>query len=337
MSSGTSSEERVTNDAKQGHSNGNGMKPIGVRAIPPRVLGSSVGAEAGATLVAIGGMHGNESAGALALERILHKLADRRESMAGEFLALTGNRAGLAHRRRFLDLDLNRLWSMSGVQRDRVRDASDVLAVEEVEQRELLREIEAAGGRARGDVHVIDIHTISGAGRPFAAVGGAAFNRPFALGLPVPMVLGLDALVEGTLLGYLDRQRIANVVFESGQHDDPVSVDRAEAAVWLSLASIGILREEDHVEVTGARTALMIPPDQPRVLELRHRHPLGAGDGFRMRPGYENLQLVQKGELLAQDHRGEIRAAETGRILMPLYQDQGSDGFFLVRPAPRPD
>jgi predicted deacylase len=309
-------------------------RPIPLRALPPRVLGSSVGAEAGATLIAIGGMHGNEVAGALALQRLLRKLSDRRKSLAGEFLALTGNRAAIAQRRRFLDLDLNRLWSMDRIVPARTRDPATVLAVEEVEQQELLREIEAAAARARGPVHVIDIHTISGTGSPFAAVGDAARNRPFARALPVPMVLGLNALVEGTLLGWLERQCFANVVFESGQHDDPVSVDRAEAALWLSLESIGMLCGDEHVEVARARAALRSDAaPHPRILELRHRHPLGAGDGFRMRPGYENLQLVQKGELLAEDVRGEIRARESAHILMPLYQDQGSDGFFLVRPT----
>jgi hypothetical protein len=44
-----------------------------------------------------------------------------------------------------------------------------------------------------------------------------------------------------------------------------------------------------------------------------------------------NFQPVIRGQLLARDRNGEIRAPENGRILLPLYQSQGSDGFFLVR------
>ncbi len=50
-----------------------------------------------------------------------------------------------------------------------------------------------------------------------------------------------------------------------------------------------------------------------------------------MEPGYTNLQEVKEGELLAHDHRGEILAREKGRVLMPLYQGLGDDGFFLAR------
>jgi hypothetical protein len=35
--------------------------------------------------------------------------------------------------------------------------------------------------------------------------------------------------------------------------------------------------------------------------------------------------------LLARDRHGDIRAPEAGLMLMPLYQSQGTDGFFLVR------
>jgi succinylglutamate desuccinylase len=40
---------------------------------------------------------------------------------------------------------------------------------------------------------------------------------------------------------------------------------------------------------------------------------------------------VAAGTLLARDDGGEIRAPFDGLLLMPLYQAQGSDGFFLGR------
>ena len=51
-----------------------------------------------------------------------------------------------------------------------------------------------------------------------------------------------------------------------------------------------------------------------------------------MRPGYENFKPVGSGEVLAKNTAGNIRSPEAGRILMPLYQEQGEDGFFIVRP-----
>ena len=54
-----------------------------------------------------------------------------------------------------------------------------------------------------------------------------------------------------------------------------------------------------------------------------------------MEPGFTNFQSVRRGELLAHDRIGAIKASETGLILMPLYQKLGNDGFFLVREVKR--
>ena len=48
------------------------------------------------------------------------------------------------------------------------------------------------------------------------------------------------------------------------------------------------------------------------------------------------LPLVARGEVLAFDRGGPVVAPMTGRLLMPLYQQQGSDGFFVVRDVRRP-
>ena len=50
-----------------------------------------------------------------------------------------------------------------------------------------------------------------------------------------------------------------------------------------------------------------------------------------MEPGFANIQPVARGQLLARDRRGEIRAPEDCLVVMPLYQGLGDDGFFLGR------
>ena len=69
----------------------------------------------------------------------------------------------------------------------------------------------------------------------------------------------------------------------------------------------------------------------PAVVEIRHRHAIEASDAFRMRPGFENFARVAAGDLLAEDRRGEVRARRAGRVLLPLYQGLGQEGFFLGR------
>jgi succinylglutamate desuccinylase len=69
--------------------------------------------------------------------------------------------------------------------------------------------------------------------------------------------------------------------------------------------------------------------DLPRQIEVALRHPVGSG--FRMVPGFANIQRAVAGTVLAHDAGGEIRAPFDGVVLMPLYQAQGTDGFFYGR------
>ena len=57
---------------------------------------------------------------------------------------------------------------------------------------------------------------------------------------------------------------------------------------------------------------------------------LAKNDPFFMMDATAQADLIKKGDLLATDAKGEIRAASDGFMLMPLYQKEGNDGFFLV-------
>lgn len=297
----------------------------------PRVLGRVEGRLPGPTLLVVGGLHGNEPAGVLALRRVLGPLRERQEALRGRFVALAGNRAALRARRRFLLSDLNRVWTPRRVAR--LRDADPAgLEAEDREQLELLGAIRDAVEVSNGPVYVLDLHTTSGPGGPFTTLSDTLSNRAFALQLPAPLILGLEELVEGTLLSWLGDLGYVTVGFESGQHEEPAAVERAASALWLAVDAAGLLSPDRIPELTAARKGLLRDTSHlPRALEMRHRRPVSPGDGFRMEPGFVNFQRVRAGQVLARDAAGEVRAPESARILMPLYQDQGRDGFFIVR------
>jgi succinylglutamate desuccinylase len=73
----------------------------------------------------------------------------------------------------------------------------------------------------------------------------------------------------------------------------------------------------------------------PAVVEIRHRHATRDDDGFEMLPGFDNFTPLRKGQQVARDRSGAIRAPERGLMLMPRYQSQGDDGYFLARPVSR--
>ena len=145
-------------------------------------------------------------------------------------------------------------------------------------------------------------------------------------------MLGLEEHLDGTLLNYINELGHTAVGFEGGQHAAPSSIDAHELAVWKTLIHAGCVEPSDCPDLDGLMRAVMSRVEEvPQAVEIRHRHHVDPDRIFVMEPGFENLGPVRKGELLARDREGDIRALEAGRVLMPLYQSQGRDGFFVVR------
>lgn len=299
----------------------------------PRVLGTVRGAWPGPTLLCVAGLHGNEPAGVEAVRRVLERLPARAGLMRGDFVALSGNRSAISLSLRYVDRDLNRAWTDERIEALRTgRAEGEHAQVEDREQAELLHAIEDAVARARGPVYFLDLHTTSGKGGPFITFGDTLPNRALASQIPVPMILGLEELVDGTLIAFLARHGIVGAVYETGQHAEPRAADRAEAGVWLALSAVGLLPERLLPEAASGRKLLTRDTSHlPRAMEMVYRHHVEPLDGFVMDPGYQNFQPVRKGQAVATDVRGRVAVEYDGRVLMPLYQRQGQDGFFIVR------
>lgn len=296
----------------------------------PRVLARVRGLP-GPTLVVIGSLHGNEPAGALALLRLAEALKrPAGRPIRGAVVALTGNRAALALNRRYIRDDLNRVWTTERLAR--VRAPGAVLENEDVELAELDVEIERARQEATGAVAILDLHSMSGPGHAFVTLDDTLRNRALAMRLPSPCVLGLEEELQGTLTDYFVGQGLTAFGFEAGQLYDPQSVDRAEAAVWIALETLGIVASGEWPEVRHAHAVLAADRGSlPAVVDVRHREAIDPTRGFQMLPGFISFQPVTAGQPLAATAQGPVHAPMSGLILMPLYQGQGSDGFFIVR------
>lgn len=285
----------------------------------------------GPTLMCVAGIHGNEPAGIHALRRVLTALDAREQEMTGELVALAGNLSALNLGQRFVDRDLNRAWTKERLAALRGNGRVDQ-AVENREQIELSEEIETILGSANARVFALDLHTTSGAGGVFSAFTDALPHREFASHFPVPMIFGLEELVDGTLLNLFSDHGLVAIMVETGQHDEPAAIDRAEAAIWIAVVASGLLPERLVPETTAARKLLQRDAGHlPRALEMRYKRDLEKGDGFVMTPGYLNFQEIARGQVVATDNDGDVVVHEDGRLLMPLYQDQGEDGFFVLR------
>jgi succinylglutamate desuccinylase len=282
------------------------------------------------------GIHGNEASGIEAADRVLRWFEQRRPPLAGDVVFLAGNLPALQQNARFIDLDLNRQWMPDKVTALAVSEPGPDDPAEHGELREILTTLRDVVRSARGPMYFLDLHTSSADGPPFLTVGDTLRNRHFARNFPLPRILGLEEQVDGALLELLNNHGFVTIGVEGGLHDAERSTNRLEAALWLALVAAGILSSEDAPDLGPYRRLLReASRGVPRVIEVRHRHPIRDGEGFRMERGYSNFKSVRKGELLARDRNGPIRSPENGLILLPLYQGKGDDGFFVSREVRR--
>jgi len=295
----------------------------------PRVLGRYDGQEDGPLMLCLGGIHGNEPAGVHALQRVFETLRKTQPEMRGTLVGLAGNLRALEAKTRYLDRDLNRAWSPERM--EQISTLEDGCA-ETLEQRELLDTMRNVVGTHRGEIYFLDLHTSSAEGEPFACIGDTIRNRRFARSFPVPVILGLEEQLEGALLEHLNNLGFITMGFEGGEHHSKSAVDFHEAAVWRGLIGAGCLSDETLAETRHATAVLRKSRGElPQWLGIRYRHAIQEDDGFHMRPGYRNFRRVSKGEVVAEDHaQGEIKTFYRSRILLPLYQGKGDDGFFLA-------
>ena len=298
-----------------------------------RIIGEFGGDLEGPLIIFLGGIHGNEPAGIIALQHVIASLYESHPVFRGKIAALAGNLSALSRATRYVDYDLNRIWTEERIHELATSPAfGEDPSVDHTEQRELYMLLQDYFRFPHTDVYVIDLHTTSARSSPFTIILDTLRNRKFALNLPVPIILGMEEHLTGTLLTYVDELGYHTLAFEAGQHDDPQSVANHIAAIWILLVSAGCISEKEvpnyHQYIQQLRTAAH---NLPPIFEVRYRYAILPGEHFRMRPGYSNFQPIYKGEILARNEQGNILCEQRGNIFMPLYQPQGSDGFFVIR------
>lgn len=313
-----------------------------------RVIGTFEGSLPGPLIIVTGAMHGNEPAGVHGLEIVFEALEQARRDhpdfqFRGTLLGIIANAQAFLLHQRFLEQDLNRVWTPAFLENTQQAAPDDLLA-ENREAFEIYQVISnACQTNSSEKVVFLDLHTTSAEGGVFSIPTDEGESLELAKHLGAPVILGLQQNITGTFLGFAinggfcpkdaggsRRYPPICVAFEAGQHDAKRSINQAANAVIRCLRTVGCLPEKvlvDFAESIQQPFLAQVPP----VVQFRYAHHIEASDGFKMRPGYANFQPVQSGEHLADDVHGPVLSPEQGLILMPLYQAKGSDGFFIVR------
>ena len=301
-----------------------------------RIIGKYSGQERGPLLFVFGAMHGNESAGVKAMDLMMKMLevepiTNPAFSYKGRVIALTGNMEALKQKKRYIDRDLNRCWTPENAVKA-LRGATDFSELQEM--RAILGLVHKEIKSYQPDkVYVLDLHTTSSAGGIFTVVPEHAESIRVAIELQAPVITNMTKGLVGTSIQFFTREQLGVetvcLSFESGQHDDPLSINRAIAAVTNCMKIIGSI-DGRHIENRHNYLLTEYSKRLPKLCRLIMKHEIRPFDQFIMEPGYSNFREIRKGEILGHDINGPVRASHDGLILMPLYQKQGDEGYFLI-------
>ncbi|NNE27129.1 MAG: succinylglutamate desuccinylase [Saprospiraceae bacterium] len=304
-----------------------------------RIIGRFNGQEKGPLFICFAAMHGNEPAGKHAIDLVFKMLEVEPISnpdfhYKGRFVGLIGNIQALQKGERFIEKDLNRQFTLDNISRVMNADHAH-LKNEEKELRELIDTINNEIEDYQPEkILFLDLHTTSSHGGIFTISANDPDSIRIASALHAPVILGMTRGLRGTTMHFFNNNHFeANTIsltFESGQHEEKLSINRAISAIINCMKEINSV-QNDHVENFHEEILIKYSDRLPKVAEMLERHPVYPEEGFEMLPGYKNFQFVRKGEVIAKDKNGNIAAKEDGLLLMPLYQKQGEDGFFIIK------
>lgn len=306
-----------------------------------RIIGTYSEGKKGPLLLVIGGIHGNEPAGIKAIDLVskmleVEHIKNPNFNYYGRFLGIIGNLAARKVNQRFINKDLNRYWSTEYVAQLKSLSAEEL----DSEDREMLELIDLINTELEKfeytELIVLDLHTTSSHGGIFVIPNDTKESLEIALELYAPVIKGMLQGIKGTTLHFFNNKnfpiKTTAVTFESGQHVDPLSVNRAIAGIINCMRTIQAVPASD-VENFHDKILKKFSDSLPKCSYLIERYDIKPHSKFRMLPGYKNFQKVKKGEIIAKDENGDVAVQGDGMLLMPLYQEQGEDGFFIIQEA----
>ena len=305
----------------------------------------------GTKLIVTCAVHGNETCGTRAIERVLGELARGEWQVTRGALTLVPvcNPLAYANGRRVGERNLNR----------RLRPGTSPQDYEDRIANVLCPWLDAHDA-------LLDLHSFRSPGRPFV-LRGPANNQgtlePFAREVEERALtahLGVDRVVEGWMHAYAGgvarrRQRALDggtpphalsddpaygvgtteymrsqggyaVTLECGQHDDPSAPDVAYHAIRQTVALLGLAELPLAPPTTPLECLCLV-----NVFDRLH-----AGDRFAR--NWTSFDALGAGQLIAVRHDGsELRAPGAGYIVFPDVDAQpGSEWFYLAQPSARP-
>lgn len=278
----------------------------------------------GPLIIVIAALHGNEHVGFHAFRRVAERLNSH--NFVGKIVGITGNLKAAKQNQRFMEIDLNRFFVSDYLNEDHAEVA------EWHEARGLIDAVleQKAAWPEEQEVHLLDMHSMSGDGTPFTCFPHTEINERIAHQLSLPAIADIVEILPGTLVAYFADKVTSTIVIEGGQHEAENTKHVGEAALTCLLKITGCLYSEELFQTADAFLRQHTADAHKIFTRIKYRYHIEHKGFFEMRPGYQNLQPVASSELLARDSGDEVIAPFAGRVVLPCYQKQGDDGFFIA-------
>jgi succinylglutamate desuccinylase len=303
-----------------------------------RLIGRYSQGHAGPMLVLLGAMHGNEPAGIYAIRRVLRLLEEEKAKNSafefkGSVIGLIANLEAYKQGVRFINKDLNRSWHYEDY-RHFINVSQEERSIEQNQIVDIIEEI-------RKEIHitspesivVLDIHTTSAYGGIFSIITDDPLSEKIAVELHAPVIKGMLDGITGSSIHFFHGNNMGipttAIGFEAGQHYDPSSIDVATSAIVNCMRTIGCVQPND---VENKHDDILLSWSQflPKIAHYHSRYAVKDSTIFKMLPGYKSFDKIVKDQHLADDIDGPVFAEVDAYLLLPLYQMQGEDGFFLI-------
>jgi len=261
----------------------------------------------------IGALHGNETAGLRALERLRGEAQEfARRMQRGTVVLIHGNPLASEQQRRHSEggTDINRLFKYDYV--DSV--APEAWTFEHrraLELRPLVTGLDA----------LLDLHSASRPTKPFAICDGRPAGIDLARRTGCLVTYGWDGpgmLMDHVSIGSLVTQGRPALSVECGQHDDAATVDNAWTVLTRFLGSLGITDHPASPEL-GPVFRLFA-----RVVKPTHT--------FQLAQPFNSFDRLAPGELLGRGEGVTISLDEEAYLLLPTPNAvRGEDLVYLAK------
>lgn len=309
---------------------GNLQSPIDIR---DRVFFSVDGASSGPCLIFVCGIHGNEAMPVRAAYAIADELRELAPRINGKLVFALGNIPALQKGVRFIDCDLNRLWTAD--EWAQVKEALPLNCPNElIERRQLIEHLTPDLMQSERKVYCVDLHTFSAPGPAFMIpLMGDSTMATLADSFQIPAVFGVAESLGGHFVESVHQLGHIACGIEIGQHDDLQAVQSTRAIISLMLKALGLVSDEIFQKLRTVESEQCLRQTSTPCAgkyQLVQNYMFETEGEFAMESGYSSFDRVEQGELLGRDSKGEVRAAVGGYILMPLYQKRGLCGFSIV-------